>query len=83
MKDFKETYAGYIVGDKAMEICTAEQKWIRKIKKWKEDYPDDVDIYAENKDGSILAYLLRTGLKFRLKSVRGCQMKNGLRLVKD
>lgn len=32
-------------------------KWINKVKKLKEEYPDDVKIIAENKDGSICAKL--------------------------
>ena len=32
-------------------------KWINKVKKIKEEYPDDVKIIAENKDGSICAKL--------------------------
>ena len=32
-------------------------KWINKIKKLKEEHPDDVKIISENKDGSICAKL--------------------------
>ena len=28
-------------------------KWINKIKKLKEEHPDDINIIAENQDGSI------------------------------
>ena len=33
------------------------QKWINKVKKLKEEHPDDVKILAENEDGSICARL--------------------------
>lgn len=33
------------------------QKWINKVKKLKEEHPDDVKIFAENEDGSICARL--------------------------
>lgn len=32
-------------------------KWINKVKKLKEEYPDDIKIIAENPDGSICAKL--------------------------
>ena len=32
-------------------------KWINKVKKLKEEHPDDIKILAENKDGSICAKL--------------------------
>ena len=33
------------------------QKWINKVKKLKDEHPDDVKILAENEDGSICAKL--------------------------
>ena len=33
------------------------KKWINKVKKLKEEHPDDVKILAENEDGSICARL--------------------------
>jgi len=53
----KETIAGYIVGDSHMEFTTAEPKWIRKVKRWAKERPEEVQITHENKDGSILANL--------------------------
>lgn len=38
-------------------------KWIKKVKKLKEEYPDDVKIIAENNDGSICAKLPAKFLK--------------------
>lgn len=38
-------------------------KWINKVKKLKEEYPDDVKIIAENTDGSICAKLPAKFLK--------------------
>lgn len=48
--DLQETWAGYVRGDKTITFDTGEQKWIRKIQKWKEQYPDDVIIKAQNID---------------------------------
>ena len=38
-------------------------KWINKIKKLKEEHPDDIKIIAENEDGSICAKLPMKYLK--------------------
>lgn len=39
------------------------QKWINKVKRLKEKYPDDITIIAENEDGSICAKLPAKFLK--------------------
>ena len=40
-----------------MTVSFCSQKWITKIKKLSQSNPDDVEIIAENKDGSICAKL--------------------------
>ena len=42
-----ETHAGYIRGDKKFTFDTGDQKWIRRLYKWKEKFPDDVVIVSE------------------------------------
>ena len=42
---------------KTMTVSFCSQKWITKIKKLSQSNPDDVEIIAENKDGSICARL--------------------------
>ena len=42
---------------KTMTVSFCSQKWITKIKKLSQSNPDDVEIIAENKDGSICAKL--------------------------
>jgi hypothetical protein len=52
----RETIAGYIAGDKTMEVYSSEQKWIRKIKRWAEQYPEDVVIKVVCRvDGGVTA----------------------------
>ena len=44
-------------------VSFCQEKWINKVKKLKENYPDDVEIIAENEDGSICAKLPAKFLK--------------------
>ena len=41
----------------SITVSVCMQKWINKVKKLKEEHPDDVKILAENEDGSICARL--------------------------
>lgn len=41
----------------SITVSFCMQKWINKVKKLKEEHPDDVKILAENADGSICAKL--------------------------
>lgn len=38
-------------------VYLSQPKYITKIKRLKEKYPDDVDIVKENKDGTIVAHI--------------------------
>ena len=65
MADFKETCVEYIDSDPHATFCSAERKWINKILKLKESYPDEVDIrhYPENNNGNIVAHLPKSWFK--------------------
>ena len=65
MADFKETCVEYLDVDPHATFCSAERKWINKILKLKETYPDEVDIreYPENNNGNILAHIPKSWLK--------------------
>ena len=41
----------------SITVSFCMQKWINKVKKLKEEHPNDVKILAENEDGSICARL--------------------------
>ena len=41
----------------SITVSFCMQKWINKVKKLHEEYPNDVKILAENPDGSICAKL--------------------------
>lgn len=45
----------WYTGEKVAGVTFSQRKWINKVKKYAEDYPDDVVIEAENDDGSIFA----------------------------
>lgn len=54
--EIKETCFEYTNDDKGLGwFSSNEKKWVNKIKKLKEKYPESIKIEHENKDGSILA----------------------------
>lgn len=57
MADFRETNFEYIAGEKTGCFFSSEQKWINKINKYAKNYPKEVQIITENKDGSIVAHI--------------------------
>ena len=65
MADFKETCVDYLDVDDHAVFCSAERKWVNKILKLKEEYPDDVKITAhpDGNDGIIVANIPKTWLK--------------------
>ena len=52
-----ENCVEFLNNKKTMTVSFCSQKWITKIKKLSQSNPDDVEIIAENKDGSICARL--------------------------
>ena len=69
--DIIETVVSFTKGDDKVEVCTAMKKYINQILKFKAQYPDDVDIIAQNKDGSVYARVPLTWFRFvKPKSTR-------------
>ena len=52
-----ENCVEFLNNQKTITVSFCSQKWITKIKKLSQSNPDDVEIIAENKDGSICARL--------------------------
>ena len=52
-----ENCVEFLNNQKTMTVSFCSQIWITKIKKLSQSNPDDVEIIAENKDGSICARL--------------------------
>ena len=55
MADQNETCITFLEGDTKVGIYTSQRKYINKIMKLKEQYPDEVVINRTNPDGSICA----------------------------
>ena len=76
--DIIETVVSFTKGDDKIEVCTAMKKYINQILKFKEQYPDDVDIIAQNKDGSVYARVPLSWFRFvRPKAVRKEKEEDG------
>ena len=65
MADFKETCIEYLDMDKHATVCSSERKWINKIYKLKEKYPNDVhiEVSEEDNDGMIIATIPKSWMK--------------------
>ena len=65
MTDFRETCVDYLNVDDSASFCSSETKWINKILKLKESYPDDVQIQMmpEDNDGMMLAQIPKSWFK--------------------
>lgn len=55
--DLKENAIEFYKGDKRATVSFSQGKYISRIKKLKEKYPDEVEIVAENPDGSLYAHI--------------------------
>lgn len=47
----------WVVGDKVACVSFYQKKFVNKIKRLEKNFPNDVDIVAENSDGSICAHI--------------------------
>ena len=47
----------FLKNQHSITVSFCMQKWVNKVKRLKEQHPDDVKIIAENDDGSICARL--------------------------
>jgi hypothetical protein len=65
MSNFNETACDYLSCDKHATFCSSEIKWINKILKLAEQYPDEVEIQVlpENNQGMILAHIPKRWFK--------------------
>jgi len=60
----QENVIEWIRGDKEVTVTFANNtRYNNKVRKLAEEYPDDVKIVADNKDGSIVAHLPLTYIK--------------------
>lgn len=60
-----ETVIEYLSENKYATFCSSERKWINKINKLHEKYPDEVEIIAlpETNDGMIMVHIPKSWIK--------------------
>ena len=65
MADLIETSIEYVTIDNYATFCSGERKWITKINKLQEQYPNEVQIIIppENNGGIVLAHIPKSWLK--------------------
>ena len=47
----------WTTGAKRGSVTFSQRKWVSKILKYAEDYPEDIKIEFQNKDGSVYAHV--------------------------
>lgn len=52
-----ENVIEWLTNDSEVTVTLSQRKYITKVKKLQEKYPDEVRIVVENKDGSVVAKL--------------------------
>lgn len=62
----KENMIEWLVGQHNIRVTLTDPKYIRKVKKLAEKYPDKVKIKAINNDGSIFAHIPKSALKLSI-----------------
>lgn len=57
MADLRENSIEFYADDKTTTVSFTQGRYITRIRKLAEKYPDECQITAENKDGSIVAHI--------------------------
>ena len=63
----RENVIEFIKGDKQMTVTFSQRRFITKVKKMAEKYPNEVTIVAENEDGSICAHMPIKALQLSIR----------------
>lgn len=66
MGELKENVIEWITGSETLTVTLTQQKYITKVEKLAEKWPDMVEIVSRNTDGSILAHLPLKALKLSI-----------------
>ena len=53
----------WFTGDNVAIVTFSQKKWINKMRKYAEEYPEEVQIVVENEDGSIVGRVPVTWFK--------------------
>ena len=62
----QENVIEFLKGSKVATVTFSQGRYISKIRKLAEKYPDKVQITAENKDGSIVAHIPVKAIKINI-----------------
>ena len=54
----------WLTGDKRGAVTFSQKRWVNKLLKYAEDYPDEIEIVAQNEDGSVFAHVPISWFKF-------------------
>lgn len=54
----------WITGQKKASVTFSQRKYVTKLKKYAEKYPEEIKVIAENNDGSICAHVPLSWVKF-------------------
>ena len=54
----------WLTGDKFGVVTFSQKKWVNKLLKYAEEYPEDVEIISQNSDGSVYAFVPISWFKF-------------------
>ena len=60
----------WLTGQKRASVTFSQKRFVNKLKKYAGEYPGDIEIVAENEDGSICAHVPVTWFKFSPPRVR-------------
>lgn len=70
MAELKENVIEWLNGQDTITVTLNQGRYISKVKRLANKFPDRVHILAENQDGSVLAKLPLTALKLNLTETR-------------
>ena len=65
-----ENVIEWVTNDKTVTVTLSQRKYITKVRKLAEKFPDEVEFLYENKDGSIVAHLPLRAIKINLTEKR-------------
>lgn len=54
----------WLLNEKTACVTFSQKRFVSKLKKYAQDYPEDVEIISENDDGSICAHVPVSWFKF-------------------
>jgi hypothetical protein len=66
MESFNENVIEFITNDKTATVTFSQGRYVSKIKKLAEKFPDEVKIVYTNKDGSIVAHVPVSAIKLNI-----------------